>query len=112
MGQTLSDDLQNKTCWVLLNLMGVPKPGQSWLRCDRRRIPTEQELRHHMFPSVLAAAVDDRGYRVIHREPLPFAGLASEIDLHQKWSIRWKGLAWPETTYTFAVSTPRNFSPK
>jgi hypothetical protein len=112
IGEALSNDLQNKTCWSLLNLMGVPRPGQSWLQCDRNRVPAEDALRRCVFASVLAAAVDERGYRVIHREPLPFAGITSEIALHQKWSIRWKGFAWPETTYSFDVSSPRNSSAK
>jgi hypothetical protein len=111
-GSTPTEDQGNKTCCVLLNLMGIPKPGQSWVYGDRQGIPTEDQLRRHVFPSVLAAGVDDRGYRVIHREPLPLAGIASEIAFHQKWSIRWKGFAWPEPTYTFAVTSPRDSSAK
>ncbi len=107
IGQTLSDDLSNKTGWTLLNVMGIPRPDQFWPRFDQWRAPTEAELRRCVFSSVLATAVDDRGYRVIHRQPLPFAGIASEIAFHQKWSIQWKGVKWPEMKYLFSVASPR-----
>ncbi len=110
-GAMLAEDLRNKTCWSLLELTGVPKPGQVRLPRDRKHIPTEAELRRYVFPSVLAATVDDRGYRVIHRQPLPFAGLTSEVAFRQKWSVRWKGY-WPEMRYSVAVTPPRNGSGK
>ncbi len=110
IGATVAQDLKDKTCWALLNFMGVPRPGQFWPRVERARTPKADDLRRCVFPSVLASAVDDRGYRIIHRQPFPFAGLASEISFYHRWSFKWKGFARPEMKYFFgAVSSRAGF---
>ncbi len=53
----------------LLGLLGV----------KRTQAPVASELRDRLFPSVIAATVDDRSFRVIALEALPFAFLGPEI---------------------------------
>jgi hypothetical protein len=106
VGEAISQDLQNKTCWSVLNLLGCARPGDSRLKINRAHTPKVDELRRCVFASVQASTVDDRGYRFIHREPVPFAGLASEITFHQTWSVRWDGLTWPEMKYLFTAASP------
>lgn len=105
--ETLSADVRDGTGWGVLNLLGLPRPGQPWPRIDRAHTPRVEDLRRSVFASVLATAVDDRGYRVIHRQPLPFAGLASEIAYHQRWSITWKSSEKPRIKYRVGVVLPR-----
>jgi hypothetical protein len=107
IGATVAQDLKDKTCWALLNFMGVPRPGQFWPRVEPARTPKADDLRRCVFSSVLASAVDDRGYRIIQRQPFPFAGLASEISFSHRWSIKWKGFARPEMKYFFGAVSPR-----
>ncbi len=73
----------------LLTLVGVPGPGSFRLRIDPARIPKAEELRSHLFPSVLAAAVDDRGIRVISREAFPFACVGNRT--YVKSGLKWSG---------------------
>ncbi len=102
-GVNVSKDLRDRTGWSALNFLGLTRPGQPWPRLDRSHIPTPDELRRSIFASVLATAVDDRGYRIVHRQPLPFAGLSSELAFHCKWWIPWEGFHWPDSG-RFAVS--------
>ena len=53
----------------LLGLLGV----------KRGRVPTADELRSHLFPSLIAGIVDDRTFRLIALEALPLAFLGAEI---------------------------------
>jgi hypothetical protein len=59
----------------LLGAIGVPPPGAFRVRIDPASIPKAEQLRPFLFPSVLAATVDDRGFRLIGREAFPFACL-------------------------------------
>jgi hypothetical protein len=56
-----------------LGLLGVPQAGGFRLRIDPAKAPKADALRDQLFPSVLATAVDDRGFRLIAREAVPFA---------------------------------------
>jgi hypothetical protein len=67
----------------LLGLLGVPQHQISKLRADRSKLPTADELRTRIFPSVIAATVDERSFRVIALEALPFAFLGPEIKSDQ-----------------------------
>jgi hypothetical protein len=107
IGATVAKDLQDKTCWALLNFMDVPRPGQFWPRVESARTPKVDDLRRCVFSSVLASAVDERGYRVIHREPFPFAGLASEISLYHRWYVSGKGVAGPKMKYSIGAVARR-----
>ena len=71
-----------------LTLLGIPGPGSFRVRIDPARIPRPEALRSHLFPSVLAAAVDDRGIRFIGREAFPFAcaGNGTYVKSSVKWS--------------------------
>jgi hypothetical protein len=62
----------------LLGLLGVPRPGGFRLRIDRAKTPNADDLRAALFPSVLAATVDDRGLRIVLREAFPFACFGAE----------------------------------
>jgi hypothetical protein len=57
----------------LLGMMGVPQAGGFRLRVDTAKVPEPDALRAHLFPSVLATAADDQGFRLISREAIPFA---------------------------------------
>ena len=103
----LNRDDDEEPLRILLDVIGVPRPGWPSIRIDRAKRPTVEDLRRHFFASVLATAVDDRGYRVIQREPFPFAGLASEVSCHQRWRFNWKRLGLPDMKYVFWVSSPR-----
>ncbi len=107
--ETMARDIDNRTAWFLANLVGQPRPGHFWLRYDRKDVPREEDLRAHIFPSVLAASWDARGYRVIQREPIAFAGLASELALHYSLRIRWNAPNDQRLRFMFAVSTPRQY---
>jgi hypothetical protein len=85
----------------LLTLFGVPGRGSFRLRIEPARIPKPEQLQVHLVPSVLAAAVDDRGIRFIAREAFPFActGNRSYVKSGIKWggTEGWKrtlGLGW------------------
>jgi hypothetical protein len=72
----------------LLSLAGIPRSGGFRLRLDPDKIPKARELQAHLFPSVLAASVDDAGLRFIAREAFPFtwASQGSYIKSSVKWS--------------------------
>jgi hypothetical protein len=72
-----------------LTLFGVPGRGSFRVRIDPARIPKPEALRSQLFPSVLAAAVDDRGIRFIGREAFPFACAGNGTYL--KSSVKWSG---------------------
>jgi hypothetical protein len=77
----------------LLGVLGIPRPGSFRLRIDPALIPKADQLRPYLFPSVLAATADDRGFRLICREALPLACFKYSAAL--KSSVEWtkaKGL--------------------
>lgn len=72
----------------LLGLLDLPAPGGFRVRIDRARVPTVDQIRAHLFPSVTAAAIDDRGIRLFRREAWPFACPAAHFTLKssREWS--------------------------
>ena len=66
-------DLSAKPGSDLLGLLGV----------ERGRTPTADEISAHLFPSVIAASVDDRSFRFIALEALPFSFLGPEIEYRE-----------------------------
>jgi hypothetical protein len=68
----------------LLALVGVPRPGGFRLRIDQAKSPKADDLRAALFPSVLAATVDDRGLRIVLREAIPFACFGTESNFKIK----------------------------
>jgi hypothetical protein len=71
----------------LLALVGIPAPGGFRFRIDPAQIPRADQVRTHLFPSVVAGTVDDRGFRLIGREAFPFACLGTDGKI--KWSSTW-----------------------
>jgi hypothetical protein len=69
----------------VLSLFGVPGPGAFRLRIDPARIPKAEQVWPYLFPSVLAASVDDRGWRLISREAFPLACLGDSAAI-KSWS--------------------------
>lgn len=59
----------------LLGRLGLSRRRGFRVQVDRGRVPTPDEVRAHIFPSLLAATVDDRGVRVIDLEALPWGCL-------------------------------------
>ncbi|MGC8639800.1 MAG: hypothetical protein ACP5XB_08005 [Isosphaeraceae bacterium] len=74
---------------ALLALAGIPAPGGLRFRIDPAQIPRADQVRKHLFPSVLAATVDDHGFRLISREAFPFACVGTNGKI--KWSTTWDG---------------------
>ena len=62
----------------LLGLLGV----------KGSRTPAADELRSHLFPSVVAATVDDRNFRIIALEAMPFAFVGAEIKRSESGSTK------------------------
>jgi hypothetical protein len=91
--QTLSSvfgdvvEVDSPTAGNLLGALGIPRPGGFRVRIDPSRIPKAEQLRPYLFPSVLAATVDDRGFRVIGREAFPLACYGNAAGL--KYSTEW-----------------------
>jgi hypothetical protein len=75
------DELDNASPWCFLDLIGVPRPGGFHVKIDRSQTPRADDLRPFLFPSVLAATVDERGYRLISRGAFPFALLGNEAEI-------------------------------
>jgi hypothetical protein len=73
----------------LLSLVGIPRAGGFRLRIDPVKIPSAQELQSYLFPSVLAASIDDAGLRLIAREAFPFACAGQGTYLRS--SVQWSG---------------------
>ncbi len=71
----------------VLSILGIPRPGGFRVRVHPSRLPTAEQLRLHLFPSVVAATVDDRGLRVFTREALPFVGLGDATSF--KSTVSW-----------------------
>src|SRR5262249_4251314 len=71
-----------------LTIVGIPGAGQFRLRIDPDKVPREEDLRSHLFPSVLAASVDARGIRFLGREAFPLActGNGASLKSKAKWS--------------------------
>jgi hypothetical protein len=86
-------DLDDASPWSLLDMFGLPSPGRFHVKIDNTRIPEADDLRPFLFPSVLAATVDERGYRFISRGAFPLALLAN--DAAAKASF-WLGWTYPE----------------
>ena len=67
----------------LLGLLGVPQAEGIKLRAGLAKMPTADELRARLFPSVIAAIVDDRNFRLIALEALPFACVGPEVSFSE-----------------------------
>lgn len=91
--QTLSSlvgdfgDPETPSASNLLAAFGVPKPGGFRVRIAPAQVPTADDLRAHLFPSVLAVTVDESGLRLIGREAFPLACLGETVSL--KSSMTW-----------------------
>jgi hypothetical protein len=72
-----------------LAVLGIPAPGGFRFRIDPAQIPRAEQVQRHLFPSVLATTVDDRGFRLISREAFPFACVGGSGSL--KSTVTWKG---------------------
>ncbi len=83
------DDLDNASPWCFLDLIGVPRPGGFQVKIDRSQIPKADDLRPFLFPTILAATVDERGFRLISRGAFPFALLANETDMKYWFWAGW-----------------------
>ena len=69
--------------------LGIPAPGGFRLRIAPEKIPTAEQVRARLFPSVLATVVNDRGFRWIGREAFPFAGVpgTDSMKMSQNWNL-------------------------
>lgn len=76
----------------LLTWLGVPGRGSFRVRIDPARLPTLKALEAQLFPSVLAAAMDDRGLRFIAREAFPLGCVGAGSYLSS--SVEWKSGRW------------------
>jgi hypothetical protein len=94
------EDLDNASPWSLLDMFCLPSPGRFHVKFDRRGIPEADDLSPFLFPSVLAATVDERGLRLISRGSFPFALFANNAAINYFFSLGWtnyEGLRFKET---------------
>ena len=79
----------NASAQCLLDLIGIPRPGGLGIKIKPSQIPTADDLQPYLFPSVLAAKADERGYRLISRQAFPLELMSHLIS--SKYSI---GAGW------------------
>ena len=65
---------------AMLALAGIPRPGGFRVRGVPGGVPKAEEIEAHLFPSVIATAVDGRGLHIIAREAFPLAGWSSHVN--------------------------------
>jgi hypothetical protein len=75
---SLDDDHGNASGWCFLDLLGIPRPRAFNASVEREKRPRADDLRPFLFPSVVAATADERGYRLITREACPAALLLND----------------------------------
>ncbi len=63
----------------LLTALGIPKRAGSGVRIERAKMPKADEIRAHLFPSVVAATVDEHDFRFLSLEAVPFACVGLEV---------------------------------
>ena len=73
----------------ILAMVGVPRPGAFRVRISADQVPRAEDLQAHLFPSVLAAAVDGQAIRFILREAFPLACAGNRT--YVKSSLKWTG---------------------
>ena len=78
----------------LFSLLGIPKRGGSALRTPRANVPKANEIEALLFPSVLAATVDERSFRFLSsRAPFTCVWLEAKYEppgFGQKMTIEFK----------------------
>jgi hypothetical protein len=74
----------------VLGLLGLPQPGGFRVRIDPTKVPKRDQIKAHLFPSITAAALDERGIRLIRREAWPLACPVPEFGINEtiKWSSK------------------------
>ncbi len=100
------DDLDNASIWSMLDGLGLARTGGIRIHVNRSNIPDPDRVRRDLFPSVLAVATDDRGFRIIGREALPLLGLSNEVNVRYKWQASFKGFM-PRFAESFSLTFPR-----
>ncbi|MHB1559659.1 MAG: hypothetical protein ACYC61_19600, partial [Isosphaeraceae bacterium] len=75
-----------------LTVIGIPGPERFRVRIDPALIPSVKALEAQLFPSILAAAVDDRGIRFIAREAFPLGCLRNGGYLKSR--AKWTAGGW------------------
>jgi hypothetical protein len=63
--------------WIASKFGGA-NGGQERLAVPSLKLPNAEQLRALLFPSVLAAAVDDRSFRIVTLEALPFCCMRTQ----------------------------------
>ena len=106
VNQSSEPDLDNASIWSLLDVVGAPRPGGVRIWVDRSKLPDSDRIRQGLFPSVLAIASDDRGFRIIGREPLPFVAIAGEASYRFRWTAGWHNFL-PHFEESFSLTFPR-----
>jgi hypothetical protein len=99
---SLDDDPANASAWCILDPFGIPRPGAFIAWIDPKNRPQADELQSFLFDSVVAATVDDRGYRLVTREPFPLALLLNDVTGKFSVSARFtdpRGLRFEESLY-------------
>jgi hypothetical protein len=99
---SLDGDPANASAWCILDPFGIPRPGAFIAWIDPKNRPQADELQSFLFDSVVAATVDDRGYRLVTREPFPLALLLNDMTGKFSVSARFtdpRGLRFEESLY-------------
>ena len=87
------DDLgrsETATDLDVLSLLGLPEPGGFRVRIAPSKVPTEGQIKAHLFPGMSAVSVDDRGVRLIVREALPTV-VPPMVEVGISSTLEWSG---------------------
>ncbi len=76
----------------LLTILGVPKRARSGVRNTGAKAPRADVVRAYLYPSVVAATIDNHSFRFLSLEALPLAcvGLEAKYDARGSLSIELK----------------------
>ena len=91
--QLVTDGLENDdsaSSLDFLGLLGLPEPGGFRVRIAPSKVPTEDQIKPHLFPGMMAVSVDDRGIRWIVREAFPTV-LPAMVELTNMSTCEWMG---------------------
>jgi hypothetical protein len=86
---SLESDPDNASAQCLFDLVGIPRPGGLRLEIKPSQRPKFDDLRAQLFPSVVAGAVNERGYRLISREAFPMELVSNATSIKYEFGAGW-----------------------
>jgi hypothetical protein len=86
---SLESDPDNASAQCLFDLVGIPRPGGLRLEIKPSQRPKSDDLRAHLFPSMVAGAANERGYRLISREAFPMELVSNATTIKFEFWAGW-----------------------